>query len=56
VVLKTLADFYEDEVISATAKLSAALEPILIIVLGVTVGLFAFSIIEPMYSSLGAIQ
>lgn len=55
VVLKTLADFYEQEVISATAKLSAALEPILIITLGVLVGLFAFSIIEPMYSSLGAI-
>jgi len=34
VVLKTLADFYEDEVVSATAKLSSAIEPILIIVLG----------------------
>jgi len=55
-VLKNLADFYEDEVISATAKLSATVEPILIIFLGVTVGFFAFSIIEPMYSSLGAIQ
>ncbi len=56
VVLKTLAEFYEEEVISETAKLSATIEPILIIFLGVVVGLFAFSIIEPMYSSLGSIQ
>ena len=55
-VLKTLADFYEDEVISATAKLSAAIEPMLIIVMGAVVAFFAFSIIEPMYSSLGAIH
>lgn len=56
VVLKTLADFYEDEVIDATAKLSATIEPILIIFLGGIVAFFAFSIIEPMYSSLGAIK
>ena len=55
-ILKTLADFYEDEVVSATTKLSAAIEPILIIVLGLMVGFFAFSIIEPMYSSLQFIQ
>ncbi len=51
-VLKTLADFYEDELIAATAKLSAAIEPILIIFLGAIVAFFAFAIIEPMYSSL----
>jgi len=51
-VLKTLADFYEDELIATTAKLSAAIEPILIIVLGAMVAFFAFSVIEPMYSSL----
>jgi len=55
-VLKTLADFYEDELISATAKLSAAIEPILIIFLGGMVAFFAFSIIQPMYGSLSAIQ
>jgi len=55
-VLKTLAEFYEEEVISATAKLSALIEPALIIVMGVIVAFFAFSIIEPMYSSLGAIK
>lgn len=55
-VLKTLADFYEEEVIAATSNLSAILEPVLIIFLGLVVGLFAFSIIGPMYSSLGAIH
>lgn len=56
VVLKSLAEFYEDEVISAAAKLSAVIEPVLMIFLGAVVALFAFSIIEPMYSSLGAIN
>jgi type IV pilus assembly protein PilC len=51
-VLKTLADFYEEELIATTAKLSAALEPMLILFLGAMVAFFAFSIIEPMYSSL----
>ncbi|OGZ84137.1 MAG: hypothetical protein A2528_00705 [Candidatus Staskawiczbacteria bacterium RIFOXYD2_FULL_37_9] len=51
-VLKTLADFYEDELIATTAKLSTAIEPILIIFLGAIVAFFAFSVIEPMYSSL----
>jgi len=51
-VLKTLADFYEEELIRTTSKLSSAIEPILLIVLGVSVGFFAFSILEPMYSSL----
>ncbi len=55
VILKKLAEFYEQEVISASEKLSAAIEPILIVVLGVAVGFFAFSIIEPMYSVLGTI-
>jgi type IV pilus assembly protein PilC len=56
VVLKNLADFYEDEVIAATAKLSAIIEPVLIIIIGLVVAVFAFSIIGPMYSSLGAIK
>lgn len=51
-VLKKLADFYEQEAVAAIEKLATLLEPILIIVLGVAVGFFAFSIIQPMYSSL----
>jgi type IV pilus assembly protein PilC len=55
-VLKTLADFYEEEVITATAKLSSIIEPVLIIILGLAVGFFAFSIIGPIYSSLDFIK
>ena len=55
-ILKELANFYEEETITATDNITAAIEPLLIIVLGVSVGFFAFSIIEPMYSSLGSIQ
>jgi type IV pilus assembly protein PilC len=51
-ILKKLADFYEQEAISAVEKLATLLEPLLIIVLGLAVGFFAFSIIQPMYSSL----
>ncbi|MDP3882571.1 MAG: type II secretion system F family protein [Candidatus Staskawiczbacteria bacterium] len=54
-ILKKLAEFYEQEVINATEKLSTAIEPILIVGLGIAVGIFAFSIIEPMYSVLGSI-
>jgi len=55
-VLKTLANFYEDEVSAATAKISSVIEPVLIIILGAAVAFFAFSIIQPMYSSLSIIQ
>jgi len=55
-ILKELAEFYEEETIAATEKMSAAIEPILIVIMGVGVGFFAFSIIQPMYSSLSAIQ
>ncbi len=55
VILKKLADFYEQEAVSAIEKLSVLIEPILIICLGLGVGLFAFSIIQPMYSSLKSI-
>jgi type IV pilus assembly protein PilC len=55
-VLKTLADFYEEELIRTTGKLSTMIEPVLLIFLGLAVGFFAFSIIEPMYSSLQSIR
>lgn len=54
-ILKKLADFYEQEAINSIEKLTIMIEPILIIVLGLGVGLFAFSIIQPMYSSLQTI-
>jgi len=54
-ILKRLAEFYEQEVVNASEKLSSAIEPVLIVIMGVAVGLFAFAIIEPMYSVLGSI-
>ena len=51
-ILKKLAEFYEQEAVDAIEKLAILIEPILIIVLGLAVGFFAFSIIQPMYSSL----
>lgn len=51
-ILKKLADFYEQEAINAIEKLTLIIEPALIVFLGVCVGFFAFSIIQPMYSSL----
>jgi len=55
-ILKKLASFYEEEVISATEGLSTIIEPMLIIFLGAIVAFFAFSVIEPIYSGLGGIQ
>ena len=55
-ILKKLSDFYEQEAINAIEKLTLMIEPLLIIVLGVTVGFFAFSVIGPMYSSLQSIH
>jgi len=55
VILKKLADFYEQEAVNAIEKLTIIIEPVMIIVLGISVGFFAFSIIQPMYSSLKSI-
>lgn len=54
-ILKKLADFYEQEAVNSIEKLATLIEPIMIIFLGLAVGIFAFSIIEPMYSSLKSI-
>lgn len=55
VILKKLAEFYEEEVMDTAQNLSSIIEPLLILFLGVGVAFFAFSIIEPMYSILGNI-
>ena len=51
-ILKKLADFYEQEAVTAIEKLMVLLEPMLIIILGLGVAAFAISIIQPIYSSL----
>lgn len=48
--LAQMADFYESEVETATNDLSTIIEPFLLIVIGIGVGFFAISMIQPMYS------
>jgi len=55
-ILHKLADFFEDEVANATKNLSSIVEPILMLIIGAAVGFFAISMIQPMYSMLGAIE
>jgi len=49
-ILEKLAYFFEEEVSNATKNLSSVIEPILMLIIGVMVGFFAISMIQPMYS------
>jgi type IV pilus assembly protein PilC len=46
-ILIKVADFYEEEVDATVDSLSSILEPIMIVVMGVMVGLIAASVIGP---------
>lgn len=54
-ILKTLANFYEQEIDNTTKNLSSIIEPVIMIVIGAAVGFFAVSMIQPMYSIMGGI-
>jgi len=55
-VLQKLADFYEEEVAKTTKNLTSVIEPVLMVIIGTVIGFFAISMIQPMYSMLGAIE
>ncbi|PJE64685.1 MAG: hypothetical protein COU90_01355 [Candidatus Ryanbacteria bacterium CG10_big_fil_rev_8_21_14_0_10_43_42] len=50
-MLEELALFYEGEVAAATKDLSSIIEPVLMVIIGIVVGFFAISMIQPLYSS-----
>ena len=54
-ILNKLAEFFEEEITYATKNLTAVIEPVLMIIVGSAIGFFAISMVQPMYSMLGAI-
>jgi type IV pilus assembly protein PilC len=56
VVLQRLAEFYEDEVSQITKNLSSIIEPVLMLLIGTSVGFFAVAMLQPMYSVLDNIK
>jgi len=54
-VLEKLAEFFEEEVANTTKNLSAVIEPVLMLIVGAVVGFFAISMIQPIYSMVGAL-
>jgi type IV pilus assembly protein PilC len=52
-MLQKIADFYEDEVDAAVKDLLAAMEPLMIVVLGVVVGGIVISMYLPLFSLIG---
>jgi type IV pilus assembly protein PilC len=54
-ILQNMADFYEEEVDNITENLSSVIEPIIMVIIGVAVGFFAISMIQPMYSMMEGI-
>lgn len=55
-VLQRLAEFYEEEVSQITKNMSSIVEPILMLLIGGSVGFFAVAMLQPMYSVLENIQ
>ena len=53
-ILTKLADFLEEEVTNTTQNLSSIIEPILLLLIGGVIAVFAISMIKPIYSMMGA--
>ncbi len=54
-MLKQIAEFYESDVAEKTKDLSTIIEPVLMLLIGAVVGVFAVSMIAPIYSLSSAI-
>lgn len=54
-ILETLADFYEGEIDSSINILVSLLEPALLVIIGLIVGVIALSIIIPVYQMVGSV-
>ncbi|MFZ3011465.1 MAG: type II secretion system F family protein [Minisyncoccia bacterium] len=55
-ILKTLTDFYKREVDDAVDTLVGLIEPVMIVVLGLGVGLLLVSVLMPIYNMAGSIS
>ncbi|MEK7642232.1 MAG: type II secretion system F family protein [Patescibacteria group bacterium] len=54
-ILKTMATFYQREVMNAVDTLVSLIEPVMIVVLGVGVGILLASVLMPIYNIAGSI-
>ncbi len=54
--LRDLGEFYEEEVETAVKKATELLEPILMLVVGIGVGLMVLAVITPIYSVVNSLQ
>ena len=54
-ILAKTADYYDEEADTAISKLVGLMEPLLIIILGVCVGLIVASVLPALYGSFGAV-
>lgn len=55
-VLEEMAEFYEKEVDFSLKRLTSLLEPVLMLVIGVAVGVMVIIMIAPIYSIIGGLQ
>jgi type IV pilus assembly protein PilC len=54
-MLKEVAEFYEEDVNARTKDMSTIIEPILMVIIGIGVGFFAYAMLMPIYSLMDSI-